>query len=88
MADGITPNRRLNDWAENRHLSIDTAGIIAHCDERENQKKRKSEENQRQKSARKTQKGDGDPRSTRSGGSDNPRRAVFGCFSFLPICKR
>jgi hypothetical protein len=81
--DGATPNRRLNSWAENRNLSIDTDSIIAYCDERDRAKRRRLEE-QRRNAERKSEKGDEDSRSTQSG----QKKVVFGCFSFLPICRR
>lgn len=86
VLEGFTPNKRLNSWAETRNLSIDTDSILARADEREREKQRRLEE-ERRRAERKRKYHDGDSKSTRSGTSGKSQ-VVFGCFSFLPMCRR
>lgn len=75
----VTPNRRLNSWAESRNLSIDTDTIVARDIERQREKLRRLEELRRRKELRP------ESQSTQSSGGGE-RRRVMSCFAFL--CRR
>jgi hypothetical protein len=85
-AETSTPNRRLYAWAETRHLSIDTEGILAKEDERLRQKAIKLESQGYNQKQLLNQVGK-ESRSTYSE-TVGKRRNFIGCFSFLPQCRR